>query len=335
MIFTNIPLRSGRFAVRQGSLVNNVIIYTLAFILSIIAGYRLLGEGVDFLSYKSFYEGIHAFGESEYVRFELGFVWVASFFKLILNTKIEVLFTVLVSFSLLAKFAVFSAHRRPLLTILFYLCCFYPLHEYTQIRSAVSFAFALLAAAAFFRRQFVTFAALMILATLFHGSAIVLGVAIPVAWMLASLRLSIAIAITAGLVVLSGLLIQPLLVFAESLNPLTLSYAANLDGNAVNLFSPVNILTVLLLGAMLLARSLTDRHKRTLFILVVFGLVVAVSFYSIPIFSHRLREMFMLFLVPLAFDARRTPLGLAQMFLAAVLGGYSLYPQVSRGIIWI
>lgn len=325
---------TNRFSLSQVTLARGVLFTVAAVVLGVFAGYRLLGEGRDFLNYVTFYENIREFGEQGFFRFEPGFVWVATVFKLVLNAEVEFLLAVLASLSLLVKFALFSHHRRPVLTILFYLCCWYPLHEYTQIRAAVAFAFVFLAAEAFFNRRFVMFAALVAMGSLFHGSSLAPAVAIPVAWVLASFRLPMIIAAIAGGAAALGAVMQPLLVFAERLNPLAGTYAPNLEGYSVNLFSSVNILTVALLGAILFARSLTDRRLRTLFILVLFGLAVAVAFQSMPVFSHRLREMFLIFLVPLAFNARFTPRGLLQMSLATVLGAGTLTAHILQGIIW-
>ncbi|PZX40646.1 EpsG-like putative glucosyltransferase [Roseinatronobacter thiooxidans] len=115
--------------------------WVVAVLAGIAAGYQFFGSGRDFFSYVSFYENIRVFGEQDFSRFEPGFVLVASFFKLVLNAEVEFLLAVLASASLLIKFAIFSAYRRPFLTILFYLCCWYPLHEYTQIRAAVARSF--------------------------------------------------------------------------------------------------------------------------------------------------------------------------------------------------
>lgn len=323
-----------RIYLRRVTLGRGLLLAIAAVVLGAVAGYKLLGEGRDFLNYLAFYGRIREFGEQHFFRFEPGFVWIATFFKLVLNTQAEFLFAVLASVSLLIKFALFSSHRRPVLTILFYLCCWYPLHEYTQIRAAVAFALGFLATEAFFNRRFVMFAALIALGAMFHGSSIALAVAIPVAWVLASFRLPMIIAAVVGGGAALGVVMQPLLVFFERLNRLASTHAANLEGYSVNLFSSVNILTVALLGAILFARSLTDRRLRTLFILVLFGLAVAVAFQSMPVFSHRLREMFMIFLVPLAFNARQTPRGLLQMFLATVLAARYLQSHIIEGVIW-
>lgn len=316
---------------RNRPALRSISLLVLAAVFGTISGYRLLGDGRDHLSYVDFYEGIQIFGQNDFSRFEPGLIWIASFFKLVLNAEIELLLVFLSAFSLLIKFAIFSEHRRPLLTILFYLCCWYPLHEYTQIRAAVAFAFIFLATEAFFKREFITFALFVAIGSLFHVSAILLGAAIIVAWTLASFRMSAIIVITFGLSTIVGILMQPILVFAERLNPLAILYAANLEGHSVNLFSAVNITTVALMTAILLARSLTDRRMRTFFILALFGFGAMVVFQLMPVFSHRFREMFLLFLVPLAFNARCTPLGLMQMSIAVILGGGSFIANVLEG----
>lgn len=123
MLSTSATFKMRRLSIRYGSLANTAFIVVLAFMLGSAAGYRLFGEGRDFLSYVNFYAEIRIFGEQGFFRFEPGFVWVASVFKLILNAEVELLLAVLAALSLLIKFAIFSAHRRPVLTILFYLCC--------------------------------------------------------------------------------------------------------------------------------------------------------------------------------------------------------------------
>jgi hypothetical protein len=310
-----------------------VLLFALAAVLGAAAGYGSFGESRDYINYITFYENIDIFNERSFLRFEPGFLWISIIFQTILNARVEIMLTVLAAFSLFAKFLIFSEYPRRSLTILFYLCCFYPLHEYTQVRTALAMAFCMFAANAFFNNRFVLSAILVLAGSLFHSSLIIFGLAIPAAWMLSSLRMAPVVATVLAGGVSMGFLSQSLLSIAERLNPLTSFYAANLSGSVVNLFSAVNIATVALLTVNILAGSVTDRRTRTYFILVLFGFALAVAFQSIPAFSQRLREMFLVFTVPLAFNAKRTPLGLLQMSIAVLLAGGYLYAHLIQGII--
>jgi len=298
------------------------------------AGYRALGEGRDQLSYRMFFESIRELGELDYFRFEPGFVLISAFFKLRLGVEVDFLIASLATIALLIKFSIFAKQNHPVLTILFYLCCWYPLHEYTQIRAAFAFAFILLAAEALFRGRWIKFGVMVSAAFLFHASSVVVAAALPAAYFLSSLRLPIVVGGVAVSAVILQFLMEPLLIFAEKLSAITVYYAANIDGITVNLYSGANFLTVALLVAIIFAGSLRSRRDRTLFILVLFGLSAAVAFQSIPVFSHRLREMFLIFLVPLAFNMRLTPRGFLQLVSATSLAGWYLSSHIAQGIIW-
>lgn len=313
-----------------------VIIAVLsALVFGFIAGYQLLGEGRDFSNYLSFYNKLVLLGYTESIRFEYGFVFVASFFQRVLNADVELFLAFLASLALIIKFTVFLSQRRPLLTLLFYLFCFYPLHEYTQIRLAVAMSLILLASEQLFKHNHEVFFVLIGLACLFHASSLTMLVSIPLASKLASFPMRLNVVVLLGLGVSTGFLFSKIIEFSSSINPLVSRYSNNVDDSTVNLFSTVNILTVALLILILLARSLPDRRSRAYFLLVLFGIALMIAFREVPVFSHRLREMFLVFLAPLAFNTRLTPLGIIQMCLAVVLGTGYLYAHIKQSVIFL
>jgi len=310
-----------------------VAIAPLAAFFAIAAGYRYFGEGLDYLSYLTVYNDIRLEDTLDIVRFEPGFVlaaWVAKFW---LGLDYAAFAAVLITVSLLIKFQLFSQYRHPILTVLFYLCCWYPLHEYTQIRVAVALSLGLLAANFLFQGRLVAFAIVMSLATTFHASALILALALPAAYVAARLRLPLVIGAITALAVGGAGLSATVFAVAAQFNTLVDNYVTNLDGNTVNILSGANLLTAACLVSILFSRSLKTRQDVTFFILVLLGLASAVALQSAPVFSHRIKEMFLVFLVPLAFDTRLTKRALPQYATATALAAWSLYSAFSQGII--
>lgn len=304
----------------------------LAIFLGIAAGYQNFGEGRDYFAYRTIYQDIRLTDTLDVVRFEPGFVlsvWVSTF---ILGLQFSVFFSLLATGSLLVKFGLFSRHQRPILTVLFYLCCWYPVHEYTQIRAAVALAFSLLAAEFFFRRKYIVFSLLMALGFAFHYSAIILAVALPGAYMLSGFRLPLVIGAVVSLAVAMAAMNVAVFSLAGQFNGLIDTYVANLDGYQVNLLSGANILTACLLAAIIYSGSLKTHQDTTFFILVLIALATAIAFQAVPVISHRSKEILLVFLVPLAFKGALTKRVLPQYVLASALAGWSLYSAISQGI---
>lgn len=310
-----------------------LVMFPFAAYLGIAAGFRNFGLGRDYIGYLETYNDIRASDALDVVRFEPGFVfsiWVAKF---ALGVKFQTFLSVLAGAALLVKFKVFSQHRRPILTNLFYLCCWYPLHEYTQIRAAVSLAFCLLASKFFFRRQFVAFALMMALAVSFHASALLVAAALPGSYFLSRFHLPVVIATLMAITVGLGAINTSVFSLASNFNPLVDNYVATRDDSQVNILSGINVLTVGLLGSILLSGSLKSRRDTTFFILAIVALASVVVFLATPVFSHRIKEMLMVFLVPLAFNTSLTKRALPQYAAATGLAIWSLYSAVSQGII--
>lgn len=310
-----------------------VSIIVTASLLGFLAGFRVLGDGPDYAGYAEIYDDMRIDDPLEFLRFEPGYVLLSFIFKFALNLEFAVFFSFLSSFALVVKFLLFSKTERPALAILFYCCCWYPLHEYTQIRVVVAMSFVLLGTYFFFQRRYIAFSAAFALGSAFHASILLLFGAVPFAYFLSRFRLLVVVPAIAVAAISLAALSPAMFAIAATLNPLTEGYIANLDDAGVTIFSSLNILTVGCLAAIFFARSLHNRVDYTLFILVVFGLGAAVAFAPVPVFSHRIKEMLFVFLVPLAFNTRLTPRALGQYTLAFALAGWTLYTFISYGVI--
>ncbi len=305
----------------------------VAVFLGIGAGERLFGNGPDYLEYYFAYQEIRLSDTLDVIRFEPGYVLASWIAKFILRVEFATFFSILAVLSLVLKFYLFARYKQPALTIIFYLCCWYLLHEYIQIRVAVALAFTLLAADLFFHGRLIGFGAAIAVAISFHASAIAIALIIPAMYLLANLRMSIALALVAAGSIISGLFITLMLQFASQLNPLVEAYSENLEGFVVNIFSGANLLTVLLLLVIYCTGGLATRRDKTLFLLTVAALAVAVVFQGYPTLSHRMKEALLVFLVPLAFNRRLTVQALPQFFVACLLASWVLYSFFAQGLI--
>lgn len=108
-----------------------LVLVPLAIVLGISAGYQNFGEGRDYYAYIMVYDYIRLNDTLDVVRFEPGYVLAAWSSKFILGLQFPVFFSLLAMGALLVKFVLFSRNQRPIVAALFYLCCWYPLHEYT------------------------------------------------------------------------------------------------------------------------------------------------------------------------------------------------------------
>lgn len=319
--------------VRTRSVQMAAAIALLSICLGFSAGNSLLGLSKDFNAYASVYEDIRLTDAVSEFRFEPGYVFLSWFSKFVLSIDFGIFYSLLATLSILVKFSIFGKCHRPVFTTIFYVCCWYPLHEYTQIRAAVALAICFVAALCLLRWRWLSFFGAIMLAASFHASALIFAVAMPVAYFLSHFRLApVAMGVAGGAVILSGI-IPAFVAFATRFNSLAQGYAANLDGNHVNILSGANILTACLLASLVYARNLKTERDRTFFILALFGLVSAVALQAIPVFSHRIKEMFLVFLVPLVFNSALTKKTLPQYFFGFGLSAWSFYSAVANEVI--
>lgn len=285
-----------------------VLLAALVVLLGVAAGYQWLGEGGDYEAYVTFFESMSDVPWTSSVRFEPLFSLLAWLFSYVLGTDYALFASVLAALSLAVMVRLIARYSEwPLpLALAAYLMLFYPLHQYTQIRTAVAAAFGFLAIHLAYERRPLRAVGSLLFAVGFQYSALVL--AAPVAYLFAShwkWRAAVIAGTLAGLAYV-WLSMSAMLTFA-GLNPLIDAYLENMQNDvAPNLLSGRNLLTVLLLaGGLLAAVPWRSRWHGVQFTLSAGGLVLFVAFLSAPVLAHRFSELLSVSTVFWAFLWRR------------------------------
>jgi hypothetical protein len=146
---------------------DNIFIFLIGLVLFLIAAFRPIGIDSDSNGYVKILQSLE---REQYVLIEPMFRLIAFIFNY--NTR-----ALFVTYALLAvplkMFAIFKLSKYPLFSLLTYFCLFFILHEMTQIRIGVSIGILLLSITDLHDRRFIPFLLKVLLATLFHFSAIV------------------------------------------------------------------------------------------------------------------------------------------------------------------
>ncbi len=316
----------------------NNSVFVLFFIAAAVffgfaSGFRLFGDGRDYLAYEYVYRIMRPVESFEYYRFEPGYMIVSWISKFGLGLSFPVFFSMLATFALSVKFLIFKNYSRPWFVVIFYLCVFYPLHDYTQLRLAVALAFVLIGTESYFKGRWGLFGGMMALAFSFHTSSIVLVPLIIGGHYFSDRNLFIGISIIAVGSLSLGVFFNNFIGLVSSYNPLIGGYVANIDKQSANLFSGANILTFVLIAILLYRFKSLDRPKKTALLLALAGMFLFVSFQFSPVMAHRLKEMLWVFLLPIAFKKEGDLISMGQNAVALSLAGWSLYSAMTRQII--
>lgn len=312
-----------------------VCIIPISIFLGVASGYRIFGEGRDFQEYVFFYKSLQIYDDGDSTRFEFAFFHLSKMFKFNFNEDYYFYFSFIAFFSLFIKFIVFSRLKNVTITIFFYIIAWFPLHEYTQIRAALAISILFIATEYLLTRKWMSFFLFSALAGLFHTSALLVAGFLLGASYLAGLRLSLAILLiivaTIALTVVTALTIDLL----SQINPLIVHYVQNSGDNEVpNILSAQNIASALFLISMLFSGILVDRRVRVIFLVCCSGIAVFIGFHEIPTFAHRLKEMLLVFMTLIVFNAPLTWRTLPQMFFGIVYAVISFLSYSFNGIIW-
>lgn len=319
-----INLRIGR---RDALLVGCGLLFSIA--LGFIAGYRPFGFGRDFSSYAFFYDRIGVGDDFSYYRFEPGFVWLASFSKNWLDVPYMTFAAGLAAASLLIKAYSIRRLEHPFLAITFYIVCWFPLYENTQIRAAFAIALLFLATNYLLEQRWMVFIGLSALASTFHTTALFGAVVLSGAYWLSNYRLPVGIIVIASFGAMIAAIRDWIFPYLVRLN--TLLEIGDIDSAEPNVFSAVNIVTFMFLAFSAVSGSLTSRRSRTFFLVSCAGLSVFLGFLSTPVLAHRLKEMLLVFSTFIAFEYRITNRTIPQAVLAIALAAGSLYLAIVSG----
>ncbi len=151
---------------------NFLIRFIAPVILSIIAGFRLLGIDRDYYDYLLYHDSfIHINYVTEF-RFEYGF-YILTKFITILNENLNFYLFAVAFIPLYLKFYLLDKTKSPFYFIFLYFLMIYPLHEMTQIRAALSIGFFYFSVYYLFSKKFIKAIIFLLLSIFFHYSILV------------------------------------------------------------------------------------------------------------------------------------------------------------------
>lgn len=155
-----------------------VIFWIFAIVLIIFAGFRASGVDLDYVGYANWYDEaptlddvIH--GDGSLVNRDPGYTLVCSIFKS-LGLSFQVLILIMAFATVILRMAaIWKLSPAPLLSVLFYFPYLFLLQEMTQIRAGMAAALFLCAIPLLAKRKYLAYVAIILLAAVFHYSALV------------------------------------------------------------------------------------------------------------------------------------------------------------------
>ncbi|MEW6255302.1 MAG: EpsG family protein [Pseudomonadota bacterium] len=306
-----------------------ILIFIISTVLGYVAGFRPFGIGRDFLNYSYFYALVD-FNDISFFRFEPGFVISAKIAKTVFEFDYMTFAFVLMTVSLCLKFFVLSSLKNYIPAFAFYIACWFPLQENTQVRLAVATSIIFLATKYLFQNRWKTFLALSAIAATFHITIVVCAAVIFTAHFLGRYKVlySLAICVVPALVI-------PYLI--DLIFPIFVQINLTLGGiepgsEDINIFSLTNIFATLFLIASVLSGSVNSHSNRVFFLVSCAGFACLIGFMSIPIVAHRLKDMMLVYMTFIAFEYRMSTKTLPQAIIATLLAAGSLYANINLGL---
>jgi len=152
---------------------NDIIFVCLVFLLIVVAGFRPVGLDADSENYANFLK-LNADTLSILTK-EPGFWLVTKVNMLFFNGNITSFFFIFAAIAMSIKaYAIRKLSPFPLCALYAYFCVYFILHEMTQIRVAVAAGIFLLSVSDVYERNFKGFLFKVLLACMFHYSALVM-----------------------------------------------------------------------------------------------------------------------------------------------------------------
>lgn len=149
----------------------------IAAILIIFAGFREIGFDPDSMTYASIIQKIDFsnYAHINFTNMEPTFYFIVYISNYLFNDVIRGTFLIYALLGVTLKMAgIYRLSRIPLLSIIFYLCYYYPLHELTQIRVGIASAIFLLAIPDIDSHNSKAYLVKTVLAIIFHYQAIIM-----------------------------------------------------------------------------------------------------------------------------------------------------------------
>nr|WP_237452813.1 EpsG family protein [Qipengyuania pelagi] len=262
--------------------------------LSYAAATRLFGLGRDYIEYLSFYQAVPVYLSTSTQRFELGFSFAAWLFRYVINVDYPWFAFAIIATSLGIKFFLFWKYLRyPLIGAVYYLVTFYPIHEYTQVRTALGLALGYLALHLAYERRFVRAVIAIAIGATFHASVVIL---LPMYLAATYGRKSFpALSVVSILILAVGLsdsLRSSAISFFSDINPLLAAYAQNREFNEISIFSLNNIGLLLAIFLGFFAGWQKESRYHSLFFVISIGaILVVIGLSGVPMVAQRVKEV--------------------------------------------
>lgn len=283
----------------------------LSITLGFTSGYRLLGDGFDYWDYVTFYNELGSPINWTYTRFEPGFVYAAWFFKWVLGSSYQLFASTLMTISIFLKFFLFRRYiKHYAFAITAYILIIYPIHEYTQIRISISIAIVLVALHLAFRKKLVLPIILSYLAFNFHYTSVIMVPFILAAYFhdKSVIRKVIIASLPIFLIMLylsTDLLIVTVAQYSSAADSYLRSTTYAMNNDLVNTYSLAVIIPFAVLISSIILGFHRDNYRIIFIYMTATSLCITLSFLQFPVFSHRLREIFTVGLLYIAFDNNR------------------------------
>lgn len=319
-------------AFSNGLLIISWVTMTLA------VGNLWVGVPRDYYEYLPWYDNLFAYFDYTQSRFEPGFYALAWIFRYVLGANFNFFIGFIAAVSLGIKFWLFKRYLHyPIIGVLLYSAIFFPIHEYTQYRAALSLSFGYLAVHFLLEKRWALTILLFIIAISLHGSSILLFI---VAFGGYFLRGNKAALVILCFTILFSLYFSDLRNLIEQLfniiNPLTSAYISNTANlEDVTIYSINNIFFMAMCGFAIIAGYYQRTRYHMLFLTISITSITPIILLSdSPIIAQRAKEVLfvaMVFLVCRSqFRLKDTPVlafAVAQAFLL-------LYLRVREGVLF-
>jgi len=152
---------------------NSFIFIFVGFVLILIAGFRPIGIDGDSLNYVSV---LHiSLSEANFIDKEPAFWIINELNRILFGGNEQTFFLIFAIIGVSLKLYLIRQYSvTPILSLLTYISMFFILHEMTQIRAGVAIGFVFLALHDLVKKRNISFITKILIATLFHYSAIVM-----------------------------------------------------------------------------------------------------------------------------------------------------------------
>lgn len=322
----------------QPTNISNFTLFLAWGLLTLAAGNLWLGTTRDYYEYLSWYQNLNSYFDYTQSRFEPGFYALAWLFTHVFHASFNLLIGFIAALSLGIKFWLFKKYLHyPIIAMCIYTAIFYPIHEYTQYRAALSLAFGYLAIHLLIKKKWVWTIFLFALSVSFHGSSFLLFIAGFGGYFFRGNKSALAIVI--GTVLASIYFEQLRSVFEDlfsQINPLTTAYLENTANlNEVTVFSVNNLLLIgMLFFAIILGYYQRSRYHMIFLTISLMSITPIIILSNSPVIAQRAKEVLfvaMIFLVCRSqFRLKDTPVVTFAVAQALLL----LYLAVREGVIF-